>query len=54
MPLRDRVGGAARAGVRVRVLYDAFGSRSTSSGFWRELRSYRRGRPPVPAIWTSA
>src|SRR5687768_15004779 len=30
----------ARAGVKVRVLYDAFGSRSTSRSFWRELRGY--------------
>jgi cardiolipin synthase A/B len=30
----------ARAGVKVRVLYDALGSRSTSGGFWRELRAY--------------
>src|SRR6266536_6517347 len=43
----------ARAGVRVRVLYDAFGSRSTGNAFWRELRGYgvdvRQFRP----IWTS-
>ena len=43
----------ARAGVRVRVLYDAFGSRSTRNGFWRELRragvDVRSFRP----IWTS-
>lgn len=30
----------ARAGVKVRVLYDALGSRSTSGSFWRELREY--------------
>jgi len=43
----------ARAGVRVRVLYDAFGCRSTRNGFWRELRragvDVRSFRP----IWTS-
>jgi cardiolipin synthase len=43
----------ARAGVRVRVLYDAFGCRSTRNGFWRELRragvDVRAFRP----IWTS-
>src|SRR5882762_1241317 len=43
----------ARAGVRVRVLYDAFGSRSTSSGFWRELRSYGVDVRPFRPIWTS-
>lgn len=43
----------ARAGVRVRVLYDAFGCRSTRNGFWRELRragvDVRSFRP----IWAS-
>ncbi|HEV8383089.1 MAG TPA: hypothetical protein VGQ29_15990, partial [Gemmatimonadales bacterium] len=29
----------ARAGVRVRVLYDAFGSLGTSHSYWRELRN---------------
>jgi cardiolipin synthase A/B len=43
----------ARAGVRVRVLYDAFGSRGTSSGFWRELRSYGVDCRPFRPIWTS-
>lgn len=43
----------ARAGVRVRVLYDAFGSRSTSSGFWRELRGYGVDVRPFRPIWTS-
>ncbi len=43
----------ARAGVRVRVLYDAFGSRGTSSGFWRELRSYGVDVRPFRPIWTS-
>lgn len=43
----------ARAGVRVRVLYDAFGSRSTSSGFWRELRSHGAEVRPFRPIWTS-
>jgi cardiolipin synthase len=43
----------ARAGVHVRVLYDAFGCRSTSNQYWRELRragvDVRAFRP----IWTS-
>jgi cardiolipin synthase len=43
----------ARAGVRVRVLYDALGSRGTRGRFWRELRragvDVRAFRP----IWTS-
>lgn len=43
----------ARAGVRVRVLYDAFGCRSTSSGFWRELRSFGVDCRPFRPIWTS-
>ena len=43
----------ARAGVRVRVLYDAFGCRSTSSGYWRELRSYGVDARPFRPIWTS-
>jgi cardiolipin synthase len=43
----------ARAGVRVRILYDAFGCRSTSSGFWRELRSYGVDVRPFRPIWTS-
>src|SRR6267378_1300886 len=43
----------ARAGVRVRVLYDAFGCRSTSSAYWRELRSYGVDVRPFRPIWTS-
>jgi cardiolipin synthase A/B len=43
----------ARAGIRVRILYDAFGSRSTSNGFWRELRSYGVDVRPFRPIWTS-
>jgi cardiolipin synthase len=43
----------ARAGVRVRILYDAFGCRSTSSAFWRELRSYGVDVRPFRPIWTS-
>jgi cardiolipin synthase len=43
----------ARAGVRVRVLYDALGSRATRGRFWKELRragvDVRAFRP----IWTS-
>jgi cardiolipin synthase len=43
----------ARAGVRVRILYDAFGCRSTSTGYWRELRSYGVDVRPFRPIWTS-
>lgn len=43
----------ARAGVRVRVLYDSFGCRSTSSAYWRELRSYGVDVRPFRPIWTS-
>ncbi|MFN2572158.1 MAG: phosphatidylserine/phosphatidylglycerophosphate/cardiolipin synthase family protein [Gemmatimonadales bacterium] len=43
----------ARAGVRVRVLYDAFGCRSTSGAYWRELRSYGVDVRPFRPIWTS-
>ena len=34
----DALAARARAGVRVRVLYDALGSLGTSRGFWRRLR----------------
>ena len=34
----DALAGKARAGVRVRILYDALGSVGTRSRFWRELR----------------
>ena len=44
----------ARAGVRVRVLYDAFGCRSTSHAFWRELRSYGVDVRPFRPVWTSS
>jgi cardiolipin synthase len=43
----------ARAGVKVRVLYDAFGSRSTSRSFWRELRGYGVDVRPFRPVWTS-
>ena len=43
----------ARAGVRVRVLYDAFGCRSTRRGYWRELRSHGVDVRPFRPIWTS-
>jgi cardiolipin synthase len=43
----------ARAGVRVRILYDAFGCRSTSRAYWRELRSYGVDVRPFRPIWTS-
>jgi cardiolipin synthase len=44
----------ARAGVRVRVLYDAFGCRGTSNAYWRELRSYGVDVRPFRPIWTSS
>jgi len=43
----------ARAGVSVRVLYDAFGCRSTGAAFWRELKSYGVDVRPFRPIWTS-
>src|SRR5581483_8802287 len=53
----------ARAGVRVRVLYDAFGSLGTSRRYWRALArggagDPRRGRRPwrdtMVAVWGPA
>lgn len=35
----DALASRARAGVRVRVLYDALGSLGTSGGYWRRLRA---------------
>ena len=43
----------ARAGVHVRVLYDAFGCRSTSHAFWRELRQHGVDVRPFRPVWTS-
>ncbi len=43
----------ARAGVHVRVLYDAFGCRSTSHAFWRDLRQHGVDVRPFRPIWTS-
>lgn len=43
----------ARAGVRVRVLYDAFGCRSTSRAYWRELRGHGVDVRPFRPIWRS-
>jgi cardiolipin synthase len=43
----------AAAGVRVRVLYDAFGCRSTGNGFWRALRRASVDVRPFRPIWTS-
>jgi cardiolipin synthase len=43
----------ARAGVRVRVLYDAFGCRSTSGAFWHELKSYGVDVRPFRPLLTS-
>src|SRR2546425_7093869 len=37
----DALAARARAGVRVRVLYDALGSLGTSRGFWRRLAQAR-------------
>ncbi len=43
----------ARAGVRVRILYDAFGCRGTSRAYWRALRSAGVDVRPFHPIWTS-
>ena len=43
----------ARAGVRVRVLYDAFGSLGTSHAYWRELRNSGVDVRPFRPLWTS-
>ena len=43
----------ARAGVRVRILYDAFGSLGTSNGYWRELRRHGVDVRAFRPIWTS-
>lgn len=43
----------ARVGVSVRVLYDAFGCRSTGRAFWRELRSHGVDVRPFRPIWGS-
>ena len=43
----------ARAGVRVRVLYDAFGSLGTSGAYWRELRRSGVDCRPFRPILTS-
>ena len=43
----------ARAGVRVRILYDAFGCRGTSCAYWRALRSAGVDVRPFHPIWTS-
>src|SRR3989442_3004672 len=51
--MRTRTPERARGGVRVRILYDAFGSRSTSGAYWRELRSYGVDVRPFRPIWTS-
>ena len=44
----------ARAGVRVRILYDAFGSLGTSHAYWRELRGAGVDVRPFRPLWTSA
>ena len=43
----------ARAGVHVRVLYDAFGCLGTRGRYWRELRSNGVDVRPFRPIWTS-
>jgi cardiolipin synthase len=43
----------ARAGVRVRLLYDAFGCRSTRNSYWRELRRAGVDVRPFRPVWTS-
>ena len=43
----------ARAGVRVRVLYDAFGCHGTGRRYWRELRGHGVDVRPFRPIWTS-
>jgi len=43
----------ARAGVRVRVLYDAFGSLGTRRRFWRELRRAGADVRAFRPLWTS-
>ena len=43
----------ARAGVRVRVLYDAFGCRGTGNAYWRELKSYGVDVRPFRPFWTT-
>jgi cardiolipin synthase len=43
----------ARAGVRVRILYDAFGSLGTSRAYWRELRGAGVDVRPFRPLWTS-
>lgn len=43
----------AHAGVRVRILYDAFGSRGTGGGFWRALERAGAEVRAFRPIWTS-
>lgn len=43
----------ARAGVRVRVLYDAFGCLGTGRAYWRELRSHGVDVRPFRPIWST-
>ena len=43
----------ARAGVPVRVLYDAFGCLGTGRRYWRELRGHGVDVRPFRPIWTS-
>jgi cardiolipin synthase len=43
----------ARAGVRVRVLYDAFGSLGTRRRFWRDLRRAGADVRAFRPLWTS-
>ena len=45
---------AARRGVAVRVLADAFGSIETRRAFWQGLRAGGRDGPPLPSVRRSA
>lgn len=49
----DALAERARAGVRVRVLYDALGSRGTGGGFWRALERAGAEVRAFGPIWTS-
>jgi cardiolipin synthase len=49
----DALAERARAGVRVRVLYDAFGSLGTRGRFWRELRRAGAEVRAFGPLWTS-
>lgn len=46
-------GERARAGVRVRILYDAFGCLGTGRAYWRELRKHGVDVRPFRPLWTT-